>query len=81
MQIETGDLPGLTRALNDAGVPPDEVVALRTAIEEGGETVRQKCDDWLGRAEQAAASGAWSLVKGATVATIRGAVLSCLGLG
>ena len=80
--IIPGDMPGLMKALTGAGVPPDEAEALKAAIEqESGQTGKQKCDSWLERADQAVASGAWSLVSGATIATIRGAILSYLGLG
>ena len=80
--ITPGDMPGLIKALTGAGVPLDEAKVLKAAIEqESGQTGKQKCDKWLERAEQAVASGAWSLVSGATIATIRGAILSYLGLG
>ncbi len=80
--ITPADMPGLMKALTGAGVPPDEAEVLKAAIEqESGQTAKQKCENWLERAEQAVASRAWSLVSGATIATIRRAILSYLGLG
>ena len=80
--VKLGDLPELTQALIDVGVPSAEVDALKAAIEEdGGKKVGPKCGDWFKRSKQAVASGTWSLAKGATIATIRGAILSYFGLG
>ena len=82
IDVETGDLAGLVKALSAAGVPSDEVDTLRVAIEgRSGETARQECDGWLNRGKQAVASGAWSLAQGVTIATIREAVTAYLRSG
>ena len=82
IDVETGDLAGLVKALSTAGVPSDEVDTLRAAIEgQSGETARQECDGWLNRGKQAVASGAWSLAQGVTIATIREAVTAYLRSG
>ena len=82
--VKPGDLPGLTQALLDVGVPSGEVDALKTVIEEeseGGKKLGQKTGGWFKHAKQAVASGTWSLAKGATIATIKAAILSYFGLG
>lgn len=83
MDINKGDLSGLTKALREFGVPPSEVDALKSSIEEDGENgqnARTIATDWFKRATQAVASGTWSLAKGATIATISRAIQSFLGL-
>ena len=81
ISITPGDMPALMEALIGAGVPRAEAEALRGEIgQESGQAAKQKCDSWMKRAEQAVASGAWSLAKGATTATLSKAVLAYLGL-
>ncbi len=82
--VKPNDIEGLAVALNEIGVPPEEVERLKAVIEretEGSGKTARPCADWLKRAKQAVASGTWSLAKGATIATIRGAIQSYLGLG
>ena len=84
LDVNKGDLAGLTKALREVGVPPDQVDALRSAIEDAGENgqkVGPIAIDWFKRAKQAVASDTWSLVKGVTIKTISHAVQSFLGLG
>ena len=79
--ITPGDLAALVETLIGAGVPRAEVEALKGEIgRESGQAAKQKCDSWLERAEQAVTSGAWSLAKGATTATLSKAILAYLGL-
>ena len=76
--VAPGDLSALVKALANVGVPAGEVDVLKAAIEEdneGGKKVGPKTGKWFKRAKQEVASGAWSLTKGATIATIRGLVL------
>ena len=76
------DVRGITQALKVIAVPDDEVEALRVAVEDDSRTgpvPGSQCKSWLHRAGEAVASGAWSLAKGATIATIRDAVRSHLG--
>ena len=83
LDVQQGDLPGLTKVLSEVGVPPDEVDALRSAIEEDGESGRndgRTAAAWFKRATKAVASGTWSLTKGATIATISRAIMSFFGL-
>lgn len=75
------DVRGITQALKDIGVPNDEVESLRVAVESDGPARREpgpQCRTWLQRAGGAIASGAWSLARGATIATIREAIVSRL---
>ncbi len=84
LDVKKGDLSGLTKALREVGVPPDQVDALKSAIEdvgENGQKVRPIATDWFKRAKQAVASDTWSLAKGVTINTISHAVQSFLGLG
>lgn len=82
--IGAGDIQGLMRVLTDAGVPDGEIAALRTAIDadgqEGQEKLGPKGASWYKRAKQAVGAGAWSLTQGATITTIRQAILSYYGL-
>ena len=81
--VKPNDLAGLADALNEIGVPPEEVEKLRGAVEketEGSGKMADPCADWYKRAKQAVGSGTWSLAQGATTSTIRGAILSYLGL-
>lgn len=82
--VKRGDLTGLTQVLTNVGVPSGEVDALKAVIEEeseGGNKIGPKTGDWFKHAKQAAASGRWSLTQGATIATVRAAILSYFGLG
>lgn len=82
--VKPNDFASLTDALNEIGVPPEAIEQLKTAIETetaGSGKTADPCADWYRRAKQAVGSGTWSLAQGATVATIRGALLSYLGLG
>lgn len=66
LDVKKGDLSGLTKALREVGVPPDQVDALKSAIEdvgENGQKVRPIATDWFKRAKQAVASDTWSLAK------------------
>ena len=81
--VKGNDLTGLVDALTEIGVPLDEVETLRVAVEEevaGAGKTADPCGRWYKRAKQAVASGAWKLVQGATISTIRGAIMSYLGL-
>ena len=65
-------------------MPPEEVEQLKAAIETesaGSGKTADPCGHWFKRAKQAVASETWSLAQGATISTIRGAILSYLGLG
>lgn len=82
--VKRNDLSGLAAALSGFGVPPEEIEKLRAAIEtetERAGKAARPCAAWYKRAKQAVASGTWSLAQGATISTIRGAILSYLGLG
>ena len=82
LDVNKGDLSGLTKALREVGVPPDQVDALKSAIEdvgENGQKVGPIATDWFKRAKQAVASDTWSLAKGVTINTISHAVQSFLG--
>ena len=82
--VKVNDIAGLADALNKIGVPADEVEQLSNAIRKeiaGSGKIGDPCGEWFKRAKQAVASGTWSLAEGATVSTIRGAILSYLGLG
>ena len=84
LDVNKGDLSGLTKALREVGVPADQVDALKSAIEdvgENGQKVGPIATDWFKRAKQAVASDTWSLAKGVTINTISHAVQSFLGLG
>ena len=82
--VKPNDLAGLADALNEIGVPLEEVEQLRATIKtetDGAGKTAQPCAHWYKRAKQAVASGTWSLAQGATISMIRGAILSYLGLG
>ena len=82
LDVNKGDLSGLTKVLREVGVPPDQVDALKSAIEdvgENGQKVGPIATDWFKRAKQAVASDTWSLAKGVTINTISHAVKSFLG--
>lgn len=82
ISVIPGDMPSLVRALTDAGVPAADVNELKAEIsQDRGPAAKEKCDNWLERAGRAVTDGTWSLVKGATVATLREYVLAFLGPG
>jgi hypothetical protein len=79
--IEPGDLAGLTKALEDLGVPKKDCQELEQAIVEEKDTdgLGPKVKGWLARVPKAIASGAWKVGSDVGVNVITKFVLAYYG--
>ena len=82
--VKEGDLDALLGALNGVGVPPKEVESLEAAlleeVELGDQKTGPKTGMWFKRAKAAVSSGAWSLLEGVTIDTIKALLRSYMGI-